>query len=159
SCRFLDECREGGYGRFERFDLLRGQISQPGGEPCRAARADEAQHALSLLRQLEADSTPILAAEPAEEPRALEPPNLDGDRCRRHALLLGELADADAGPAADRDEERDLAARDAERMDLATELAPELQQDRAQRVRDCDRLGDLAEIVNTVNYTWPGCCS
>ena len=90
-------------------------------------RRSVARFALDQVRRLEADEVARHAG-------------------RRNALALGELGGGDAGVVLDLGEEADLAAGDAERVDLAAQLACEPQQNRAKPVRDRDG------IVNHANH-------
>jgi hypothetical protein len=71
-----------------------------------------------------------------DETGLLEARDVTGHGGRGHPLPGRELVDADAAAFADLDQQRDLAACDAERVALAAELAGELQQRRPQSVRD-----------------------
>jgi hypothetical protein len=74
------------------------------------------------------------------------PRNGDPFKCR-------ELSHPDTRVLLDLDEKRDLPARDAEGVDLASQLAGELQEHRAQPVgEDCGIGGDCdGHFVNQVN--------
>ena len=82
---------------------------------------------------------------------------MPGHRRRGHPLALGELAHADPRRALDRDEQRDLAAGYAERVDLAAELAIELEEHRPQPFATAtgstllSKTAVIEEIVNQVN--------
>ena len=63
-----------------------------------------------------------------DQVRRLEADEVARHRRGRNALALGELGGGDAGVVLDLREEADLAAGDAERVDLSAQLAREPQQ-------------------------------
>src|SRR5205807_1782224 len=119
------------------LELVRIQVTQTRREPRRAARADGAEHVVALAR----NGQPDAAAVTALVARALDEPGLDqaldvaGHPRGRHALALGELADPDPRAVPDLHEQRDLPCRDADRVQLASQLAVDLEHDRPERVR------------------------
>jgi hypothetical protein len=69
-----------------------------------------------------------------------------------HALTGSELPHADAGGLLDLDEQRDLAAGHSEGVDLAAQLPVELQQNRAQLIRQHGGVDSGGQhFVNQVN--------
>src|SRR5439155_1203048 len=72
----------------------------------------------------------------------------------RHALALSELADPDPGAVPDLHEQRDLACRDADRVQLAPQLPVDLEHYRAQGVRQLHRIRYFV-VINEVNYIRP----
>ena len=93
-------------------------------------------------RQRQADAALVaLDGRPLDEPGLLEP----GDELRHaghgHPLERGELADPDSRAVLDLNEERDLAAGDPERVDLAPELPVQVQEHRAEPVCEDGGIG------------------
>ena len=132
--------------------------SQPGDEPRGAPRAHEPEDALRLVGQLDAHAPAVAAGAGGSphEARAHESRDVPRHRRRRHAFSRRELPHADSRRAANGDEQRHLATRDAERVHLAAELAGELEQHGPQLVRDGERIGGdgrRGQFVNQVNKT------
>jgi hypothetical protein len=73
-----------------------------------------------------------------DEALLLEPGDRLRARCGGDSLRRGEVADADPGGVLDRHEERDLAAGDAERVNLPAELSGQPQERRPEPVGDLD---------------------
>ena len=131
-------------------------VLQPRDEPGGAPRAHEPEHAFRFWGQLEADPASVAAGScrSANEAGPNESRDVPRHRGRRDAFLRSELANAHAGRATDRDEQRDLASRHSQRVHFAAELAGELQQDRAQPVGDGKWIGGdrcRGQFVNQVN--------
>ncbi len=123
-------------GRVDGAQLVIGQLAQARGQPRGAPGADGAQHAGSLGGDRQADAAPVAPVDAAagHQARGLEPVDVVGHRGRRGALARGEVADADARGALDDRQQRHLAAAHAQRVELATQVAVDVQQDRAQAV-------------------------
>ncbi len=108
------------------------------GEPGGAAALHGEQDALAFLGQLESHTTFVGKLAPGDKAGGLQTSDVLGHPGLRHPLALGERADADQRLGLDLVEERDLAAGDAQRVELAAQLAVQLEQDRPQPVGDGD---------------------
>ena len=87
---------------------------------------------MPLLGHVEPDAALVALERLAlDELLLLEPRDRLRDRRGGDPLGACELADADPGRVLDRDEERDLAAGDAERVDLAAKLPGQPEERRA----------------------------
>jgi hypothetical protein len=161
SFRVLEEEGEGLDRGVDRRELLGREPLELAGQPGRAAPLDGAQDTLSsgADRQTLAASVGRVGA-PLDEPRALQP--IDSARYgrRRDSFECGQAADSDARLPLDLHEQRHLAARDPERVDLAPQFTDELQQYRPQPVCDLNvisrtrrfhSLTMLTKLVRMVN--------
>src|SRR5262249_19736384 len=100
--------------------------------------------------------TPVIPLDrrPLDKAGVLELRDELGHARNRHPFDRGQLAHADPRPRLDLDEEPDLASGDAERVDLAPQLAVELQEHRSEPVGELDRIErhERSEhFVNQVN--------
>src|SRR5205807_3403496 len=112
------------------FELVVFEHAQARGEPGSALRAHGTQDPAAVLGQREPDASLVPADGVAShEAGFLQPRDELRHSGNGDSLAGGELAHANPGRLLDLDEERNLASRDAERVDLAAELAGQLQQD------------------------------
>ena len=125
----------------DRRTLLRVEGLKPRGEPRRPPRPHQVEHPRRLVGHGQADAPTVGAGRPFDEPRPLEPGDVRRDRRGRDALAVGERTDTDARLPLDREEQRRLARRDPERVELAAQLPREPQQHRTERVRHSGRVG------------------
>src|SRR5580765_5803811 len=142
-------------GRIDRLELLGIELAQACCEPGGPLRLDRSEHLVSGRRQGEADAALVACDRGTlDESRLLEPRDELGHAGDGHPLDRGELSHADSGARLDLHEQPDLAACDAQGMDLAPQLPVELEQDRAEPVRDlgCVDWGRGSKhFVNQVN--------
>ena len=121
--------------RVDRLELLGVEVAQARREPGRPLRLDRAEDLLACGRERQADAALVsLDGRPLDEACLFEAGDELGHAGNRHPLERGQLADPDPGVALDLDEERDLAAGHAQRVDLAPELPVELEEHRAEPV-------------------------
>jgi hypothetical protein len=85
--------------------------------------------------QLELDATAVDGRPHAhEQPRALEPVDVAGERRSRDRFCIGERPQREAGAALHEPEQRRLARRDAELLGLLAQRASNAQHDRSELV-------------------------
>src|SRR5581483_3048079 len=134
------QLRESVDGALDAVSLVVGEALESRGKPCRPLLPDGLQHLVAFARQEELDTPAVGRAAPLDQVRGFEPDEMAGHAWRRDALALGKLPGGDARLVLDRDEQRHLAARHAERVDLPAELARQAQYDRAELVCRRDRI-------------------
>src|SRR5947209_361473 len=127
----------------DRVQLAWCQALEPGGEPGGAPGASGPEDAQAVVGQLEADAAAVdLAARAAHESAVLQAGERGRHRGCADALALRQVAHTDARVRTDDVEQCGLAARDAQRRQLATELAVELEEDGPKAIGDGDRIRD-----------------
>ena len=126
----------------DRVELVRVELAQARGQPGRQRRLDRAEDLLARGRQRQSDAALVSHdRRPLDEAGVLEAGNELGHAGHRHPLERGELPDPDPGVVLDLDEQRDLPPGHSERVDLPAKLPVELQEHRAEPVRQDSGIG------------------
>src|SRR4051812_7790079 len=137
----------------DRLELLRVELPQARRQPRSALGLDRAEHLVPGGSKGKPHAALVTLDRGAlHEACLLQPCDELRHTGDGHPLERGELAHADARPVLDLDEEPHLPAGHAEGMDLPPQLAVELQQNRAEPVRDLRGIeGGGEQVVNQVN--------
>src|SRR5580765_1031677 len=121
-------------GRVDRLELRGRQPAQPLGEPRRATTLYGGKHTCAFGCELEPDATPVRELGATNKARGFEPRGVLRHSWRRHALPTRQLADLDPRFLLDLDQQRDLAPRDRQRVELAPQLAVETEERRPEAI-------------------------
>ena len=114
-------------------------------------RLTSGQHLVAGGGHGQSDAAAVGSACALDQPRRLQPDDVAGHAGRGNALALCELGGGDPGARLDLDEQADLPAGHAERVDLAAQLAPEAEQDGPQAIRKGGSTGARG-LVSHLNH-------
>jgi hypothetical protein len=123
-----------------RRKVVRREAFEPRGQPGRAPRFHRAKDAFPFERHRQSLAAAVVRVRSLlNEAGSLQPVHV-ARHCRRgDTLERREATDADPAVPLNLEEQRDLSACHAERVRLAAKLARELEERRAQAIRDRER--------------------